>query len=123
MIVSSIKALMQKVLAPVELKESVISLSEGEEIDRDRLIHFLQEGGYTSARIVEERGDFSIRGAIIDIYTPFYEEPLRLEFDGDRLESIRRFETETQRSLPQGMMENAILLPARDISRDASVHL
>ena len=122
LIVSSIKALMQKVQAPAELKESVISLSEGDEIDRDRLIHFLQDGGYTSARTVEERGDFSVRGAIIDLYTPFYEEPLRLEFDGDRLESIRRFETETQRSLTQGTMKNAILLPARDISRDASAH-
>jgi transcription-repair coupling factor (superfamily II helicase) len=122
LIVSSIKALMQKVQAPAELKESVIYLSEGDEIDRDRLIHFLQDGGYTSARTVEERGDFSVRGAIIDIYTPFYEEPLRLEFDGDRLESIRRFETETQRSLTQGTMKNAILLPARDISRDASAH-
>jgi transcription-repair coupling factor (superfamily II helicase) len=119
-IVSSIKALMQKVLAPVDLKESVFSLSAGDEVDRDRLIHFLQEGGYTSARIVEERGDFSVRGAIIDIYTPFYEEPLRLEFDGDRLESIRCFETGTQRSLPQGMIENAILLPARDVSKDSS---
>jgi transcription-repair coupling factor (superfamily II helicase) len=119
-IVSSIKALMQKVLAPDDLKESVFSLSVGEEIERDRLIHFLHEGGYTSARIVEERGDFSVRGAIIDLYTPFYEEPLRLEFDGDRLESIRSFETETQRSLPKRMMENAILLPARDISRDSS---
>jgi transcription-repair coupling factor (superfamily II helicase) len=120
-IVSSVKALMQKVLAPVDLKESVFSLSVGEEVDRDRLINFLHESCYTSARIVEERGDFSVRGAIIDLYTPFYEEPLRLEFDGDRLESIRRFETETQRSLPQGMMENAILLPARDIPRDSSV--
>jgi transcription-repair coupling factor (superfamily II helicase) len=120
-IISSIKALMQKVLAPVDLKESVFSLSAGDEVDRDRLIHFFQEGGYTSARIVEEGGDFSVRGAIIDIYTPFYEEPLRLEFDGDRLESIRRFEIETQRSLPQGMIGNAILLPARDISRDSSV--
>jgi transcription-repair coupling factor (superfamily II helicase) len=78
-IVSSIKALMQKVLAPDDLKESVFSLSVGEEIERDRLIHFLHEGGYTSARIVEERGDFSVRGAIIDLYTPFYEEPLRLD--------------------------------------------
>jgi transcription-repair coupling factor (superfamily II helicase) len=120
-IVSSIKALMQKVLAPDDLKESVFSLSVGEEIERDRLIHFLHEGGYTSARIVEERGDFSVRGAIIDLYTPFYEEPLRLEFDGDRLESIRSFETETQRSLPKGIMENAVLLPARDISRDSSI--
>jgi transcription-repair coupling factor (superfamily II helicase) len=120
-IVSSIKALMQKVLTPDDLKESVFSLSVGEEIERDRLIHFLHEGGYTSARIVEERGDFSVRGAIIDLYTPFYEDPLRLEFDGDRLESIRSFEAETQRSLPKGMMEHAILLPARDISRDSSI--
>ncbi len=119
-IVSSIKALMQRVLAPGDLRESVFSLSVRDEIDRDRLIRFLQEGGYTSARIVEERGDVSVRGAIIDLYTPFYEEPLRLEFDGDRLESIRRFETDTQRSLPHGMMESAILLPARDISRDFS---
>jgi len=122
-IVSSIKALMQKVQAPADLKESVVHLSEGEEIDRDRLTNFLHDGGYTSARTVEERGDVSVRGAIIDIYTPFYEEPLRLEFDGDRLESIRRFETETQRSLPHGVMQNAILLPARDISGDSSARL
>ena len=89
-------------------------------MNRDRLVNFLHESGYTSVRIVEERGDFSLRGAIIDIYTPFYEEPLRLEFDGDRLESIRRFETETQRSITHDVMKNAILLPARDISKDLS---
>ena len=70
-IVSSIKALMQKVQAPADLKESVVHLSEGEEIDRDRLTNFFHDGGYTSARTVEERGDFSVRGAIIDVYTPF----------------------------------------------------
>ncbi len=119
-IVSSIKALMQKVLPPPELRESLLSLSAGEEVNREHFVHFLQENGYTSVRIVEERGDFSLRGAIIDIYTPFYEEPLRLEFDGDRLESIRRFDPETQRSITQGTMENAILLPARDLSKDPS---
>jgi transcription-repair coupling factor (superfamily II helicase) len=120
MIVSSTKALMQKVLSPLDLRESVFSLSAGEEVNRDGLVNFLHESGYTSVRIVEERGDFSLRGAIIDIHTPFYEEPLRLEFDGDRLDSIRRFETETQRSIAQGGMEKAILLPSRDISRDFS---
>jgi transcription-repair coupling factor (superfamily II helicase) len=119
-IVSSVKALMQKVLSPHDLRGSLFSLFVGEEVNREHLVNFLQEGGYTSVRIVEERGDFSLRGAIIDIYTPFYEEPLRLEFDGDRLESIRRFEPETQRSITQGRMENAILLPARDISKDSS---
>ena len=103
-IVSSTKALMQKVLSPLDLKESIFSLSIGEEVSRDRLVNFLHESGYTSVRIVEERGDFSLRGAIIDIYSPFYEEPLRLEFDGDRLESIRQFETETQRSITRGVL-------------------
>ncbi|NWG01957.1 MAG: transcription-repair coupling factor [Syntrophaceae bacterium] len=119
-IISSIRSLMQKVMAPHDLRESIFSLSVGEEIERDRLVHFLDEGGYASTKIVEERGDFSVRGAIIDLYTPFYEEPLRLEFDGDRLISIRRFETGTQRSLPREGMTHAILLPARDVSRDAS---
>jgi transcription-repair coupling factor (superfamily II helicase) len=119
LIVSSTKALMQRILSPLELRRSVFSLSAGEEVDRDRLVHFLHESEYSSVRIVEERGDFSLRGAIIDIYTPFYEEPLRLEFDGDRLESIRRFEIETQRSIAQSEIEKAILLPARDISKDS----
>jgi transcription-repair coupling factor (superfamily II helicase) len=119
-VVSSIRALMQKVLSPSDLKESLFSLFVGGEVDREQLIHFLQEAGYSSARIAEEMGDFSLRGAIVDIYTPFYEEPLRLQFDGDRLESIRRFDPETQRSVTQETMENAILLPARDLSKDLS---
>lgn len=121
-IVSSIRALMQKVLSPSELRDFSFSLSVGEEVNRERFIHSLQEAGYGSARIVEERGDFCVRGAIIDIYTPLYEEPLRLEFDGDRLASIRRFEPETQRSIPQSTMENVILLPARDIPGDSLSH-
>ena len=119
-VISPVKALIQKVLPPTDLKKLTLPFSVGEEVDRDRLVHFLNESGYTPVRIVEERGDFSLRGAIIDIYTPLYEEPLRLEFDGDRLESIRPFETENQRSLAQGRMDHALLLPARDMSKDSS---
>ena len=118
-VISPVKALIQKVLPPTDLKKLTLPFSVGEEVDRNRLVHFLNESGYTPVRIVEERGDFSLRGAIIDIYAPLYEEPLRLEFDGDRLESIRRFETESQRSLAQSLMDEAILLPARDISKDS----
>jgi transcription-repair coupling factor (superfamily II helicase) len=119
-IVSPVKALMQKVLPPHDLKESVFFLSIGDEMDRGRLVEFLQEGGYAPVKIVEERGDFSLRGAIIDVYTPLYEDPLRLEFDGDRLESIRGFDVETQRSIKQSEMSEALLLPARDVSKDFS---
>ena len=119
-IISPIRALMQKVLRPLDLKESTLSLSIGEEVDREQLAGFLYKGGYTLVKIVEERGDFSLRGAIVDIYSPYYEEPLRLEFDGDRLDSIRRFDPETQRSIEDGVIKNAILLPARDISKNLS---
>jgi transcription-repair coupling factor (superfamily II helicase) len=118
--VAPVRALMQKVLSPAELEGATLSLSVGEEVDRDHLVRFLNKNGFTPVRVVEERGDFSIRGAIVDIYAAPYDEPLRLEFDGDRLESIRRFETENQRSLHESSMDQAILLPARDISGEDS---
>lgn len=117
-LVSPIQALMQKVLPPADLKESIFSLRAGEEMGREDLVRFLEGNGYVSARVVEERGDYSLRGAIIDVYSPSFEEPLRLEFDGDRLASLRRFEPENQRSLPGSEMERALLLPARDLSKN-----
>jgi len=119
-IISPVRALMQRVLPPPDLKASIFSLATGEEVSREELVAYLHQRGYTQVKIVEERGEFSLRGAIIDIYSPFYEEPLRLEFDGDRLETIRRFETETQRSISDSLMSQALLLPARDISADPS---
>ncbi|MGQ9647238.1 MAG: transcription-repair coupling factor [Thermodesulfobacteriota bacterium] len=119
-LIAPIRAVMQKVLSPTDLETSTFSLSVGQEVDRDHLIRFLNKNGFTQVRVVEERGDFSIRGAIVDIYAPPHEEPLRLEFDGDRLESIRRFETESQRSLPQSSMPEALLLPARDMAGEDS---
>src|SRR4030043_2164473 len=118
--IAPIRALMQKVLSPGDFEGSTLSLSVGEEVDRDHLVRFLNKNGFTPVRVVEERGDFSVRGALVDIYAPPYDEPLRLEFDGDRLESIRRFETESQRSLTQRLMGQVILLPARDISGEDS---
>jgi transcription-repair coupling factor (superfamily II helicase) len=119
-VIAPVKALMQKVLSPSDLKNSTFSLSRGDEVDRDRLVRFLNGSGYTPVKIVEERGDFSLRGAIIDIYAPLCEEPLRFEFDGDRLESIRRFETESQRSIAESLTDQVLLLPARDISKDVT---
>jgi transcription-repair coupling factor (superfamily II helicase) len=117
-VISPVRALMQRVLPPLHLKRSVFSLSVGAEVQRDRLVDYLLQGGYGQVKVVEERGEFSLRGGIIDIYSPLYEEPLRLEFDGDRLESVRRFETETQRSVQDGAMKEVFLLPARDAPSD-----
>ena len=65
---------MQKVLPPDDLKDRPFS-SCGEEVVREDLICFLQDNGYASARVVEERGEYSLRGGIIDVFSPSYEEP------------------------------------------------
>jgi len=61
-IVSPVRALMQKVVPPSRLKELTLPLRVGEEVDRDPLIEFLSKGSYTPVKVVEERGDFSVRG-------------------------------------------------------------
>jgi len=66
--------------------------------------------------LVEERGDYSVRGGVIDIFSPLYPLPVRLEFWGDRLESIRQFDPISQRSMNQS--KEMILLPAGEIIMD-----
>ncbi len=112
-IVTSIQALMQKVMTPHTLEQLSIALNVGDEIDREEFIERLIRGGYTRVQLVEEKGDFSVRGGIIDLSSPSYRDPLRVEFFGDRIESIRAFEAGTQRS--HHHYENILVLPAKEI--------
>jgi len=112
-IVTSIQALMQKVMPPHTIEQLSIALNVGDEIDREEFIERLIRGGYTRVQLVEEKGDFSVRGGIIDLSSPSYRDPLRVEFFGDRIESIRAFDTETQRS--HHHYESISILPAKEI--------
>ncbi len=71
--------------------------------------------GFQNVPLVEERGDFSVRGGIVDMFSPGYGRPLRLEFDGDRLESIREFNPSTQRT-ERSFKRRCCLLPMKDFS-------
>jgi transcription-repair coupling factor (superfamily II helicase) len=112
-IVTSIQALMQRAMSPHALEQLSIALNVSGEIDREELIERLIRGGYTRVPLVEEKGDFSVRGGIIDLFSPSYRNPLRVEFFGDRIESIRAFEVETQRSHQH--YEGVSILPAKEI--------
>jgi transcription-repair coupling factor (superfamily II helicase) len=107
-----VTALAQKVMP----KQALIDFSDlvivGEELDRDRVIATLTSGGYSRTVIVEEPGDFSVRGGILDVYAPLYDDPLRIEFFGNQVESIRFFSADTQRTLKG--VDEVILLPARE---------
>ena len=91
-------ALLEKSTSPERLVDNQIYLENGKEIAFNKLIELLINCGFERKEIVEDVGQFSVRGGIIDVYTWNYDEPLRLEFFGDQLESVRYFNIITQRS-------------------------
>jgi len=86
-----------------------LHLHVGEEHIPDMLIEHLLSVGYTRVDVVEMPGQLTIRGGIIDVYSPEQDRPVRIDFFGDEIESIRKFDPETQRSSSQ--LDNALLLP------------
>jgi transcription-repair coupling factor (superfamily II helicase) len=84
-------------------------LRRGEEVDVETLLAHLTSIGYTRNDIVEMPGQFTRRGGILDVYSPEADRPVRLEFFGDEIESIRKFDPETQRSAAP--LDEARLLP------------
>jgi transcription-repair coupling factor (superfamily II helicase) len=112
-VVTTIDALLQKIIPKREINRYAELVIAGEEVDRDHLIAKLIGGGYAKTAIVEEPGDFSIRGGIVDIFSPLYPDPLRIEFFGDLVESIRFFSASTQRKFKD--MDEAVILPAKEV--------
>ncbi|MCI0472783.1 MAG: transcription-repair coupling factor, partial [Ignavibacteria bacterium] len=93
---------------------------EGEETDRERFLKKLVSGGYSRSMIVEEFGDYCVRGGIVDIFTPYYSDPVRIEFFGDRVDSIRIFSASNQRTVKN--VSEAIILPAREAIYNSEDH-
>src|ERR1700728_3807777 len=84
-------------------------LRRGEEVDVDTLLAHLSSIGYSRNDIVEMPGQFTRRGGILDVYSPEADRPVRFEFFGDEIESIRKFDPETQRCAAP--LDEALLLP------------
>ncbi|MFW6286403.1 MAG: transcription-repair coupling factor [Candidatus Sumerlaeota bacterium] len=112
-IVAPVEALQRKVLSPEALRERVLKFAWGEGFDLDAVIEKLVDMGYERESMTEARGEFSVRGHIVDIFSPQYDFPIRFDLFGDEIESIRFFDPTTQRSFPDGKeLEQVVLLPA-----------
>jgi len=85
------------------------TLRRGESFDLENLLGHLNTVGYASADVVEMPGQYALRGGILDVYSPEAERPVRIEFFGDEVESIRRFDPTSQRS--SNPLDEALLLP------------
>src|SRR5438874_1116818 len=85
------------------------TLRRGESFETDSLLEHLNSVGYNSTDIVEMPGDYALRGGILDVYSPEADRPVRIEFFGDEVESIRKFDPATQRS--SSPADETVLLP------------
>ncbi len=107
--VAPVQALLQRVARRTRLSEQSLTLRIGDEYELDALLLKLIELGYERDLMVEHRGQMSLRGGIFDIFPIASELPVRIEFFGDEIESMRRFEPETQRSV--GRCDSVQILP------------
>lgn len=98
LVVVPVKALTQPTLAPAELAALTVPLAQGAQFDPEQLAARLVALGYRTAPVVEEPGEWNRRGGIVDVFVPGDEAPLRIEFFGDEVDSLRRFDPITQRS-------------------------
>ncbi|UCG99881.1 MAG: transcription-repair coupling factor [Deltaproteobacteria bacterium] len=112
-VITSLEALMIRLLPKDMLLTSVDYIAIDEEIDRDDMVRKLLTLGYFRTSLVEERGDFSVRGGVIDLYPPLYDSAIRVEFWGNMVESIRLFNPVNQRSKTD--VRELTILPANEI--------
>ncbi len=108
-VIAPVEAAAQKLFRASYYADLARTLRRGEEHDVGELTRHLQSVGYEQVDLVDMPGQFTRRGGILDVYSPEAERPVRVEFFGDEIESLRRFDPETQRSLQP--LDVATLLP------------
>jgi transcription-repair coupling factor (superfamily II helicase) len=98
-VVLSAPALLRRAMPVEALLARTAVLRKDGELDRDQTAHLLLAAGYARAPIVSDPGSFAVRGGVIDLFTPLYRYPVRIELFGDVVESMRLFDPESQRTL------------------------
>jgi len=115
-LLTTLNAAMQRVPPRESLREASFSAAVGDRMDESALRAFLARMGFSQSPTVTEPGDFAVRGGIIDIYPPGDAGPIRLDMFGDVLDSARRFDAETQRSVEK--LDRVELAPMSEVMLD-----
>ena len=98
-LLTTVNAATQRVPARATVAEASFSARVGDRVDEGRLRNFLTRMGFSPVPTVAEPGDYALRGGIVDIFPPGHSGPVRLDFFGDTLDGLRRFDPETQRTV------------------------
>jgi transcription-repair coupling factor (superfamily II helicase) len=113
-VMTTVNALMQRVVPLAAVQASRLELKPGKVVKTDMLTAFLASNGYTRTGTVVEVGDYAIRGGLVDLFPPHSGGPVRLDFFGDQLETIRTFDPETQRTTDQ--LRQLVLFQAGEVA-------
>ena len=100
-VLTTVNAIVQRVPARELVAGQAFSATPGNMLAMDGIVAWLELNGYTRASTVREAGEYAVRGGLIDLFPPGQPDPVRLDFFGDTLESIRTFDPETQRTTDQ----------------------
>ncbi|HSK67340.1 MAG TPA: transcription-repair coupling factor, partial [Anaerolineales bacterium] len=120
--VTSARSLMTRTIPRRDFLKACRKLSSGQNVQPDALARALVEIGYQRVNTVLEPGQFSRRGGIMDVWTPAEKLPVRLDFFGDEIETVRRFDPASQRTVEN--LESILITPAREfIARDMEIEL
>ncbi len=111
-VVAPAEALLRRVMPPDTFRSATYRLEVDQTIDRDRLVGHMVAAGYFSTELVEDVGCFSVRGGVLDLFSPAHQRPVRVEFFGDTIESLRLFDIETQRSSES--VDHYTVVPTRE---------
>ncbi len=114
-VVTTVEAMAQRVLPRSVFTEAVTYVVAGETLAPDALADRLVEWGHHRVPLVQDPGDLALRGGILDVFPAGYARPVRFEFVGDEIESIREFDPTSQRSLDK--LEEVLLLPVQELGR------
>ncbi|MDQ3077346.1 MAG: transcription-repair coupling factor [Pseudomonadota bacterium] len=116
LLVATANAVTQRVLSPFRIRQLTRRLAEGEKVERDKLVALLVANGYQRTDAVHDAGEFAVRGSIVDLYPAGEASALRLDFFGDEIETMRRFDPADQRSI--GTAGAFTLMPASETLLD-----
>ncbi|MFC3677536.1 transcription-repair coupling factor [Ferrovibrio xuzhouensis] len=99
LLLTTVNAALQRLPAPDYLRRTGFSTAKGSRVAPDTLVAYLAGNGYRRVSTVMEPGEFAVRGGLVDLFPPGSEAPYRLDFFGDEVENIRRFDPLTQRTI------------------------
>jgi transcription-repair coupling factor (superfamily II helicase) len=112
-VVAPVAAVIEPTITLTDFKSHSLLLEVGDDVEIPSLVGRLNGMGFRKVPVVEEMGDFALRGGLIDFFSPGHDYPIRVEFLGDEIDTIREFDVVTQRTV--GKLSRVELLPRREI--------